>query len=646
MKCRSHSILLVAGLILALQSSFVRAETIDSVAYILESVVVYGDRFVPASSLVEINLKEIESLNAATVADALRSLPGLIVTSGPKAETESRIRGFAASNVLVLVDGRPINPGYYGKVDLSMLPVDNIARITVVKGPSEVAYGANAMGGVISIITKNGSESPSGSVTGEFGDHGYRKISLNHGLRKGTFNYWLSAYEHHSHGYRLSSAFDPTQLEDGGVREHSSYSKVGLEGKLGFETSPRFQSHLSFSYHWAEKDIAPTIYTWDGPSYREFPEWRRSHFTASSRWGPRPGLDLKVSLYADWYHDRLINYLTAQRAADAIDYDSRLRNSTIGAVVDIRKQLRSNQTVSTTIHFKRDLMKKQPDIGENWISGDTYTGSGTLQWDWRPAHATVISLGGGYHYFRPGQSGSRTSFVSPLLSVRHTLPLRLKSHACYARALRYPTIHELYSESSGNIDLRPQFADKYEIGIERWFTAHQGRGFVRLGVTAFYNELSDLIYRESQSYRFRNIGTANLYGWEIEAQFGMSDRLKTTIGFSRLRSSKSQTEMMESNPRNALQFLLTLGTAAGLEVNYELRNIGRRTTYLPHTHLTAYSLHNMNVAYWPARAVGLRLELNNLTDQDYQEELGYPAPGRQVVISITGRLSTGSLLSE
>ena len=203
--------------------------------YRLEEVVVYGNRYVRSPSLItEIPAIEIRARNGGTVADILRRDPGLTVTSGPKSETETRIRGFKASDVLVLVDGRPINPGYYGKADLSMLPKDHIARIKIIKGPGSVAFGSNAMGGVINIITKNGFHAPRFRVDTEFGTHGFRRLSVNYSRRFGKFHTWISGYEHHANGFQLSRDFKPTPLEDGGLRSNSDYHKAGMTGKLGY----------------------------------------------------------------------------------------------------------------------------------------------------------------------------------------------------------------------------------------------------------------------------------------------------------------------------------------------------------------------------------------------------------------------------
>jgi outer membrane cobalamin receptor len=610
----------------------------DTAVYILESIIVYGEREPIKSAMVKLEKSDLTARNASTVADVLRSSLGMVISSGPKSETETKIRGFPGSDVLVLVDGRPINPGYYGKVDLSMLPLDNVAKIVVVKGPADAAYGANSMGGVINIITQNGTEAPRTELGGEFGGYNYRKLSVNHSRRLEGLNYWVSAYEQYSRGFRLSGDFAPTSLEDGGLRNNASFHKVGVDGKMELQASPRLLTSLSLGCHIAEKDVASTIYTWDGPTYRDFPEWYRYQATLSSCWQPREHIELKGSVYVDAYHDRLVSYLSGARLDNQIEYDSRLENWTTGVSLDARMTPASNHTLRAGFSAKRNLMNKQPDLDQAWLSRNTYTGATFLQWDWHVGARTDVNLGLGYQIFVPKQAESAASYFCPQFTFRQTLPMRLNSHLSYGRAVRFPTIHELYSETSGNENLQPEYADKYELGIGRWFLAQQGKTYGNLELTFFYNDLSQLIYRESRSYQYRNIGSANLYGWEIEAKYGRSDRFRAEIGYGRIRSSKSASEMLSQTPRGTLHFLTTVSTRFGSEVNYRYSHYDRRSTYFPGVSLSAYGVHDLNISQRLTRSLKLRLEASNLTDVNYQEELGYPAPGRQFTLGIMWKI--------
>ncbi len=98
-----------------------------------------------------------ELASALSVADALHQAAGVAVTdNGTAGSVQSlSLRGSTAAQVLVLVDGVRLNDSRQGGADLSMIPVDNIERIEIVRGGSSALYGADAMGGVVNIITKD-----------------------------------------------------------------------------------------------------------------------------------------------------------------------------------------------------------------------------------------------------------------------------------------------------------------------------------------------------------------------------------------------------------------------------------------------------------------------------------------------------------
>jgi iron complex outermembrane receptor protein len=391
-------------------------------------------------------------------------------------------------------------------------------------------------------------------------------------------------------------------------------------------------------YHWAEKDVAATIYSWDSPSYREFPEWYRYHATLSGFWQASPIFELKASLYSDAYHDRFVSYLTRERNEDDLEYDSRLENWTTGMTVDAK--LRNSNRVSWHGGFslKRDLMNKQPDRDQPWFSRHTYTSSLFLQGAFQFAEIYELTSGLGFNSFFPENAELQSVYLCPSLTLRSQLPWQLHGHIGYTRAIRFPTIHQLYSEGSGNENLKPELAHKYEVGFERWFFQGIDTKFICFELLLFYNDLSNLIYRESRSYQFRNIGVANLYGWEMQIKWQHSSRLRAELGYGWLESSRSSEEILEEVPKHSFHILLGGTSSFGTELNYKLSYFGERTTYRENLILAEYGVHDINISQMLWSRLNLRFEVSNITDVDYQEELGYPAPGRQFLLGFTWKL--------
>lgn len=604
----------------------------DTLRYVMEEIVVYGRHAArPPSTVTEIDSAELSRRIGSTVAEMLLVDPGLRVTSGAKAETETSIRGFPARDVLVLLDGRPLNPGYYGKVDLSMLPIDNIAKIKVVKGPSSVAYGANSMGGVVNIVTRNGWETPRTTLSAEAGSEGYRREAINHGGRRGQLNWWLTAYESAADGFPLSDDFTPTALEDGGRRDNASWQKAGVTGKLGFERSPAEEYALSLGWHTAEKDIPTTVYGWDDPRYREFPEWARYHAALNGRWLRGSGFEASSVVFVDAYRDRFIEYLGPERNPAAIDYDSDLENWTAGFSGDASLR-RGAHRLRAGMSGKRDLYNKRSDIGEPWVSHHLFAGNLFVEDAWLPRRGTEATAGLGWSVSRE-EEGKLRDRLCPMISLRQELPGRIALRGAWARAVRFPTLHHFYSSSSGNPELEPEEADKTEIGLERLFLRDETR-FVSLSVAWFHNDLTNLIYRASRTWRYENIGEARTQGIETRLSWSWTSLLSGSVGWAWIDPDRSTRELMEETPPHKVNVHLRVDAPTGTTIDYRLDSLDDRITWMDGFVLPSYTLHGISVSQALGSRLSVRVQVSNITDERYMDELGYPAAGRRFVVGL------------
>src|SRR5690606_6784338 len=149
-----------------------------------------------AASYTIITSEEIEKFQYRNLTDALKSVPGLhVVESGARGSlTPVFTRGANSNQTLVLVNGMPINdpssPG--GAANLAGVPLDNVARIEVVRGPQSALYGSQAIGGVVNIITKTGGGEPRSTLRVEGGTLGTLNTYASTGGSFGKTNYFLS----------------------------------------------------------------------------------------------------------------------------------------------------------------------------------------------------------------------------------------------------------------------------------------------------------------------------------------------------------------------------------------------------------------------------------------------------------------------
>ncbi len=121
----------------------------------------------------------------------------------------------AVSDVLVLLNGRRINPSDSSGPDLAAIPLDAVERIEIMRGGASVLYGDNAVGGVVNIITKKGKEGVFGSVATEAGSYGRRKEALELSAGHKDVAVYAFASKQDTQGYRANNAF---HAGDGQVR--------------------------------------------------------------------------------------------------------------------------------------------------------------------------------------------------------------------------------------------------------------------------------------------------------------------------------------------------------------------------------------------------------------------------------------------
>lgn len=151
---------------LAVDPASTRVSSVDRFDETLEQV---------GNDITVIGRREIELRGEPFLADLLRTVPGVDVVQagGPGGTTSVFIRGSDSSHTLVLVDGVPVNDaaGTAASYDFANMTTDNIERVEILRGPQSVMYGSDAIGGVISIVTRKGSGPLKGSVSGEWGSY-------------------------------------------------------------------------------------------------------------------------------------------------------------------------------------------------------------------------------------------------------------------------------------------------------------------------------------------------------------------------------------------------------------------------------------------------------------------------------------------
>ena len=431
---------------------------------------------------------DIQRRQVKSVQDVLRGETGIsIANNGGFGKLSSTfVRGTEADQVLVLVNGVRVGSASAGTTRIEFLPIDEIERIEIVRGPRSSLYGADAVGGVIQIFTRESSQ-PSIAVGG--GSHGTSSSSASFGL-KGE-NSWLSV----GGSYLASDGFNSCR---------SSFNGAFYTGGC-FNDEPDDDGYRNASgsvrtgYRWGERaDIEATVlysagrneYDGDFGNQTDFKEGVYSikgHLAPTSNWN----LTLLVGTSRD----------------DADDYKDGVYVSTFNT------ERRSASVQSDWAFADRQVLTFGVDYLDDRVEGTTQfdatarDNTGVFgQYKARfGAHEVLASL-------RTDDNEQFGDHTTGSLGYKWFVTQGLAVHVAWGNAFLAPNFNDLYYPNFSNPNLKPERSDSYEIG------ASGSAARVHWNVNAFQTEIDDLITFDLDTFLPQNLSRARIRGVELEAR--------------------------------------------------------------------------------------------------------------------------------
>jgi iron complex outermembrane receptor protein len=680
---------LAAALVLALPAWAQEAQPETGEVYTLGEVVVSADKpTVKSISLSsEVSAGDIDASHALTVPQALEYAPGVTVTTGRKNEPEIRIHGFQQQQTLILIDGVPYYETNYGKLNLNQIPTDMIARIDVIKGAPSVIYGPNALAGVINIITKKAGQRPVVAAKAEAGQNSAVHGSFSHGQTLGKFNYWLNYNHREADGWEMSDNFEPvdgaivnrpgrtvtTELEDGGERNNSDYRSDSLWGRVGWEPRPGTDIYLSGYYIDSEWGFPPSLHeervfrfrpAFSGLARMETYRDYGADLSASHELGESWTLRAKL-----FYHHHVDDYVSY----GDLDYSEKLATSRFedyaaGGALYADWRVHPTDTLRFAFHYKGDSHQERDDEYLPFAEDFSYTGSLAAENEWRPTQALAVVVGASYDWFTVDQAEAVETdrsgdFVriedqptpedndafNPMIGVTYTFADATQLFGSVARKTRFPTLQQLFSSRSGNLELDPERATNYTLGVRRPFL--DGRLDTRLAV--FYHDIEDMISRDGPDIddKYRNYAEIRMVGFEAGASVnplaGLWLHLDYTYNDAEDNSPDNVTDKVIGAPEHKLDFRASytvprLGTRLDLQTLFISETYDQVPTPARPDQETlktdGYTLANFKVTQpiWGEKLQAFGF-VNNITDRDYESEYGYPGPGRSFWLGLKTR---------
>ncbi|GAA5234062.1 ligand-gated channel protein [Verticiella sediminum] len=459
------------------------AQTADMPRATLDTIVVTASGFeqnvtdAPASISV-IPREKLEKGNYKDLHDALRDVPGVILTPSDNNARDISLRGMGANYTLILVDGRRTSTretqtnGSTGTDQSWIPPLEAIERIEVVRGPMSSLYGSDAIGGVINIITRK--------VATEW--HGSARVdtTLQQHSRSGDQhqgNFYLSGpIKQDLLGLSLTGVYSHRE-EDRVYQGYNGYTNRGLTAKLALTPNSDHDIVLEAGGSRQEFDSRPgrTLEEGEADSFRKFKRQSAS-LAHTGRWSF--GLSdtyLQREKTENIARDMTITNTTFSSSLTSPLFDNHMATA---GVFYLREQLEDSTTNTISDLSNVDRWQYALYAEDEWQLTDSFALTGGIRFDKNEVAGTHWSprLYGVWHLMPRWtvKGGVSTGFRAP--SLRQTIP----DWGAVSRG----------GNMYGNPDLQPEKSLSKEIGV-----VYEGDGGMQAGVTLFDNKFEDKITR-------------------------------------------------------------------------------------------------------------------------------------------------------
>jgi len=594
--------------------------------YNLEGIRVIADR--PEETIGAIEVLEFDpilSLPETNIAALVDNVNGLHVSTGGKSGSSLSIRGFANDQIKIMLDGRPLGGGYFGNVDLNTIPVSDIKEIQILKGPVSSLYGSDTMGGVVNIITESPSNTSWLKMGTEFKRNNTNKSFISSARDLGLWDYWLYASHYQTDGFMLSKSFEPTSNENGGERNNCDRDQWNFQSKLNFTVfdfhSIGFQTGYTFMN---KKEIPSSIYE---NSLRKFTDWKRYQISTLGSFQLRYNLTSNVNIYFDRYDDTYAEYNPNTGEMYSI-WPSNIKSWIFGAHQKFDWEITGSLNSSFGYRFEKEAYQRKDDGNyPDWYGNQQLKHNIFYQTEFE-YKLFNLTAGSGFSFFKQNDRENWISHFEPSAGIYYANPSNWKLSLAFSSNTKYPTMHHLFSSSSGNSSLTEERAQKGEFNLLIPYSS----GFLSgsLNQSVYYNHISGLIEKVSGTYL--NINKIDSYGYEASAKIFFL--WEHQIDYSFLKYSDSSNSKLLEVPKHSAS--LTERVELPYTINMEYKTIWNDVRHTEENiMLPAYLLHSVYFNKKLSR-YKFMFGVENIFDVNFQEKYGYPGEGINFILSLEG----------
>ena len=576
---------------------------------------------------------DVQKYHFETVEDILRTVPGVeIRRSGSIGKVSNiSIRGANANQVQVLVDGMRVKSPTTGQADLSDISPDLIERIEVIRGPQSTLYGADAIGGVVNIITKKAKGPFSATIEGGGGNY---DTYTGRGWFGGTYSF-------------LDYSGSISHLESNGQFKNDGEDKNAVNLRLG-ATLP-WNSSAAFTLRWVQNNIGlPVKFLSTGPPVlpdepiidsnasqdTETLVMALSGQTKPVEWWEAA---LRVGRYQSWQKFNDAPDAAEQCPFSPCEFPGRFNSERFEAELLNSLSIGKWSTSTVGLEYRKEDAQAQ---GSTTFEASSYTKSAFFQQTFR--FWDRLFMVGGFRVEDNSVYGTHWTERGSLAYVIKEWGTRIRGGA--GSGFRAPTFNDLFFPGFSDPDLQPETSFSYEFGIDQKLWKDR----IRLGLTYFHTDFKNLIGLEFIAtppfVRGVNIGEARSKGIEFISDVDVLDNLAVLFNYT-----YTDTEDLETHkplPREAryrLNLRVTWLPIPRLELFGEGRYVSKQ--FQPvfgggWVWNSAYGVLNAGATYRLfqrhafIQGVDLWTRIDNLTNNDYSEVKGFPALGINAMVGV------------
>jgi len=581
----------------------------------------------PAAAAV-VSPDDIRRLGITTIPEALRMVPGLDVARIDSHQWAISARGFDAefaNKLLILVDGRTIYGPAYGGVNWGMQDVmlEDLDRIEVIRGPGASLWGANAVNGVINILSKSAKDTQGLLVSTSAGSEDQPSVAIRYGGQLATNLYYRVYGKYFNRAGLVTSsgadAQDDWNSAQGGTRldwEPSDENRFTLQGSFYDDFVHENENVVTL--------VPPYVTNTNAENHdvggNVLGRWTHEFSDVSS---------LSLQAYYDYFQQEQVG---SSETRHTVDFDAQQRFS-IGERNDIiwgvgyryttdefppnffltwTPSAQSNQLFSAFVQDEITLAPKRftVTIGSKFEHND-YTG-----YDIQPSMRLLWT-----------PTDKQTVWAAISHAVRTPSRYETGAHVNYSVSDISPTEIGLVS-LLGNPNAEAENLGAYELGYRIEPTKQ-----LSFDIAGFYNQYDNLLrFVTNGSFAgpgiivfpqtIENSGSAETFGAELSAQWKVTDNWRLQAGYSWLHVDLHPNDpAFQGNPQNQFQVRSYLDlpwnlefNAAGYFVDQQVAQAGLGTMTIP-----AYFRLDLGLIWHPTKSLEIGVWGQNLTENRHQE---------------------------